>query len=77
MTGANGKVKKTLGAINAEFQVSKFEANAQPYYCLMGSNGELLVDPRSYNLDVEAFRQFLLKGIENFKNGEFVRNINE
>lgn len=77
VTGANGKVKKTLGAINADFQVSKFEANAQPYYCLMGNNGELLVDPRSYNLDVEAFRQFLLKGIENFKNGEFVRNINE
>lgn len=77
VTGANGKVKKTLGSINADFQVSKFEANAQPYYCLMGNNGELLVDPRSYNLDVEAFKQFLLKGIENFKNGEYVRNINE
>lgn len=77
VTGANGKVKKTLGAINADFQVSKFEANAQPYYCLMGNNGELLVAPRSYNLDVEAFRQFLLKGVENFNKGESVRNIND
>ena len=47
--GADGKEKKSIGRVNADFQISKFNTNAQPYYCLMGHNGELLVDPRAYD----------------------------
>lgn len=68
---------KSIGRVNADFQITKFNANAQPYYCLMGHNGELLVDPRSYNLDKDAFVEFLNKGIENFNKGVSIRNINE
>lgn len=75
--GSDGKMKKTIGRKNADFQISKFNANAQPYYCLMGHNGEVLVEPRSYNLDKDAFVEFLKKGIENFNNGVSIRNINE
>ena len=75
--GADGKEKKSIGRVNADFQISKFNTNAQPYYCLMGHNGELLVDPRAYDLDKDAFVDFLKKGIENFNNGVSVRNIFE
>ena len=75
--GADGKEKKSIGRVNADFQISKFNTNAQPYYCLMGHNGELLVDPRAYDLDKDAFVDFLKKGIENFNNGVSIRNINE
>jgi hypothetical protein len=43
----------------------------------MGHNGELLVEPRSYNLDKDAFVDFLKKGVENFNNGVSIRNIFE
>lgn len=75
--GADGKEKKSIGRVNADFQISKFNTNAQPYYCLMGHNGELLVDPRAYDLDKDAFVNFLKQGIENFNNGVSVRNIYE
>ena len=75
--GSDGKEKKSIGRVNADFQISKFNTNAQPYYCLMGHNGELLVDPRAYDLDRDAFVDFLKKGVENFNNGDSIRNINE
>ena len=75
--GADGKEKKSIGRVNADFQISKFNTNAQPYYCLMGHNGELLVNPRAYDLDKDAFVNFLKEGIENFNNGVSIRNIYE
>ena len=75
--GSDGKEKKSIGRVNADFQISKFNTNAQPYYCLMGHNGELLVDPRAYDLDRDAFVDFLKKGVENFNNGVSIRNIYE
>lgn len=78
VVNSKGKKKKTsIGSKNSAFQISKFEANAQPYYCLMGHNGEVLVEPRSYNLDKDAFVDFLKKGVENFNNGVSIRNIYE
>ena len=35
-------------------------------YVLEGRNGELLAEPRSYDLDVDAFVQFLKKGLDNY-----------
>jgi len=63
----DGKVKKSIGKKSSDFQVSHFKANAQPYYCLLGLDGELLIPPRSYNLDVDEFYEFLKKGIEEYK----------
>lgn len=76
VVGLGGKMKKTIGSKYADFQISKFGTNAQPYYCLMGHNGELLHEPRAYNLDKDGFVKFLQEGLENFKNGVSVRNIN-
>ena len=75
--GGDGKMKKTIGRKYADFQITKFGTNAQPYYCLMGHNGELLHEPRAYNLDKDGFVQFLQEGLDNFHNGVSVRNINE
>lgn len=73
--GGDGKMKKTIGRKYADFQISKFQTNAQPYYCLMGHNGELLHEPRAYNLDKDGFVQFLQEGLDNFKNGVAVKVI--
>ncbi|WP_047452006.1 thioredoxin family protein, partial [Alistipes sp. ZOR0009] len=34
ITNAKGKVLKSLGKINADYQITKFNVNAQPYYVL-------------------------------------------
>ena len=58
----DGKVKKTLGKKYADFQISRFGVNAQPYYLLLGRDEKLLVPPRAYDLDVDAFVEFLKSG---------------
>lgn len=64
----DGKVKKTIGAQNMDFMIQKLNANAQPYYTLLGEDSELLAAPKGYDLDVAAFISFLDKGKENYIN---------
>jgi thiol:disulfide interchange protein DsbD len=62
----DGKMKKTLGKKFADLQITRFNVNAQPYYVLLDSNGDLLVQPKSYDLDVDKFVDFLDAGIAEF-----------
>ena len=63
----SGKTLKTLGEINANYALTRFSVNAQPYYVLQGKNGEVLGEPRGYDLSVEKFVEFLKKGVEEYK----------
>ena len=62
-----GKVLKSLGKVNANYALTRFGVNAQPYYVLQGKNGEVLGEPRGYDLSVEGFVNFLRKGVEEYK----------
>lgn len=62
-----GKVLKTLGKINSYYALKTYGVNAQPYYVLQGRDGKPLVEPRGYDLDVEAFIDFLNRGVEAYK----------
>lgn len=55
----DGKVKKTLGKQNADFQITRFNNNAQPYYVILNHKEQLLAKPRGYNTDIAAFVEFL------------------
>ncbi|HER40069.1 MAG TPA: thioredoxin family protein [Salinimicrobium catena] len=70
----DGKTKKTIGAQNMDFMIQKLNANAQPYYTLLGEEGELLAAPKGYDLDVAAFISFLDKGKEEFYKGSIEFN---
>ncbi len=63
----DGKVKKTIGKKYADFQISKFNVNAQPYYVLMDHQENVMVEPKAYDLDVDNFLAFLDKGIAAYK----------
>ena len=71
----DGKEKKTIGRKYADFQISKFGTNAQPYYCLMDHNGNLLMKPRAYDLDKDAFVKFLKDGLKNFAEGTYYQHV--
>jgi thiol:disulfide interchange protein DsbD len=60
------KVKKTVGKVFADLQITRFNVNSQPYYVLLDTNGNLLTAPRAYDLDIDAFVKFLDDGMENF-----------
>ena len=63
----SGKTLKTLGEINANYALTRFSVNAQPYYVLQGKDGKVLGEPRGYDLSVEGFVEFLKKGVEEYK----------
>jgi thiol:disulfide interchange protein DsbD len=67
VTAENGKTLKSLGKVNAHYALTRFGVNAQPYYVLQGKNEKILVEPRGYNLDAQAFVEFLKKGVEEYR----------
>lgn len=63
----DGKVKKTIGKQNADFQITRFNNNAQPYYVILDTNENLLVSPKSYDANVQRFVDFLDAAKEEFE----------
>jgi thiol:disulfide interchange protein DsbD len=63
----DNKIKKTIGKKFADFQISKFGVNAQPYYVLLDHDETLLVKPTARDLNPDHFVEFLDKGIAEFK----------
>jgi len=63
----DGKVKKTIGKQNADFQITRFNNNAQPYYVILGHDEEVLVPPIAYETNVSKFVDFLDRGKEAFE----------
>jgi len=63
----DNKVKKSIGKIFADFQISRYGTNAQPYYVLLDNDEKLLISPRAYDLDVDAFVDFLDMALEEYK----------
>ena len=55
----DGKVKKTLGKKYADFQISRYGVNAQPYYVLLDHNEKMLLEPKAYDLNADRFVEFL------------------
>ncbi len=63
-------LKKTIGEQNLDFQITRFQANAQPYYVLLDPNdptGAPLAPPVAYEPDAAKFQQFLARGLAAFR----------
>ncbi len=60
-------VLKTYGDRWSYLQRYKFNANAQPYYVVLDTEGKFLSGPFSYEEDIPGFIEFLERGIKGFK----------
>jgi thiol:disulfide interchange protein DsbD len=60
----DGQEKKTLGDQNLDFQISRFNSNAQPHYVLLDprNNGKPMVPPVAFDANVAHFVNFLDQG---------------
>jgi thioredoxin-related protein len=61
------KIKKTIGKKYADFQISRFGVNAQPYYVIMDHDQKVLVNPTARDLNPDHFVDFLDRGLSAFK----------
>ncbi|SHL71183.1 protein-disulfide reductase DsbD family protein [Flavobacterium xanthum] len=63
-----GKEIVSIGNKWSDFQITKFKANAQPYYIILDTEGIMLSDkPESYNSDINAYKGWLREGIDRFE----------
>lgn len=67
VTTKEGKVIKKLGTKNLNYQITRFNINAQPYYVLMDSEENVLTNENKvYDKHVPNFIKFLNDGLESF-----------
>ncbi|MCU0353961.1 MAG: thioredoxin family protein [Cytophagales bacterium] len=67
----DGKLKKTIGSQNFDYQITRFNYNAQPLYVLLDTAGNPLpVPPTAHDLSVENFVGFLDKGLSAFRKSD-------
>ncbi|SDM25706.1 thiol:disulfide interchange protein DsbD [Daejeonella rubra] len=58
----SGKKVNSIGQKWSDFQASKFGTNSQPYYVIADHDGNVLVPPQAFNLDVNNYTKFLESG---------------
>ena len=59
VTTPEGKVLKDVGRVNSRLVLERFGVNSQPNYLILDGEGNTLAGPRGYNLDTDAFANFL------------------
>jgi len=55
----DGKVKKTIGQQNIDYEIAIFRTNTIPLYVIMDAEGNVLGEPRGTDLDVQSYLSWL------------------
>ena len=73
----SGKKITTLGGKWSDLEASRFNANSQPFYVLLDSDGNMMADkngktlePSPANYDVDSYLKFLENGITAYKSAQ-------
>jgi thiol:disulfide interchange protein DsbD len=66
-SSVDGKVKKTIGKICEDLEISKFKTNALPLYIITDYTGNPLNKPMPTNLNIEEYKKWLDEGVELFR----------
>ena len=63
----SGNKIETIGNKWSDLQASRFNANSQPFYVLLDTKGDLLVQPKGADYDPRSFTGYLDSGLDAFK----------
>ena len=55
----DGKVKKTIGQQNIDFEIANFRTNTIPLYVIMDADGNVVGQPKGTDLDVQSYLSWL------------------
>ena len=58
----DGRVKKTIGQQNIDFEIANFRTNTIPLYVIMDADGNVLGEPKGTDLDVQSYLSWLKQG---------------
>lgn len=61
-----GKNITTIGGKMLDYEISKYNSNAQPFYVIVNEKGESLVQPQGAS-DIETFKAYLASGLAAYK----------
>lgn len=62
-----GKEIQTIGNKWSDFQITRYKANAQPYYIILDTKEKSLNKATGYTPDIAEYEQWLKSGIQQFK----------
>ena len=62
-----GKKIKTVGNKWSDLQITRYKANAQPYYIILDTKEKSLNQPVGYMPDITEYEQWLKYGIKQFQ----------
>ncbi|HDZ40449.1 MAG TPA: DUF255 domain-containing protein [Bacteroidetes bacterium] len=65
-SSVDGKIKKTIGQVNTNYEIEMFGTNTQPLYAITDHEGKPLVDPMAFNLNVSEYIEWLDGGYQKF-----------
>lgn len=63
----SGSEVTTIGKKWREYQIERYNINAQPYYVVLDAEGKDISKPVGYTPDVEEYKSWLKEGISKFK----------
>jgi thiol:disulfide interchange protein DsbD len=66
----DGKLKKTIGEINSDFQAVHFKTNTVPMYVIIDNEGNTISKPVGFNSDIKIFNDFLQTGKNGYNKNE-------
>ena len=58
----DGKVKKTIGQQNIDFEIENFQTNTIPLYVIMDADGNVMGQPKGTDLDIQSYLAWLREG---------------
>ncbi len=64
----DGKEKKTMGKKNEDIEISMFNTNTLPLYAIVDPSGTPLIETRGTDFDIQAYIEWLDRGVEAFRN---------
>jgi thiol:disulfide interchange protein DsbD len=70
VTASNGRVLKTIGAVNLNYEAVTYGLSAQPYFVITDVDGKAIIDGIGYETDADKFLQWLQKGLDIFNNNQ-------
>jgi thiol:disulfide interchange protein DsbD len=65
-SSVDGKLKKTIGKINEDLEISRFKTNALPLYVITDHEGNPLNKPMPSNMNIAEYRAWLDEGVKLF-----------
>lgn len=66
-SSVDGKVKKTIGKVNEDIEISRYKTNALPLYVITDHQGNPLNNPVPANLNIEEYKLWLDEGYSMFR----------